>query len=266
MRRSLHTSPLLLLAAVLLCLLLCAGRAAADSTDVAHGGPREVRIAFWEQEVRKLRQTELRKAQSDLYAAQAALEQARRREGFFYTDPKDKATIKLLDEDFQRALVEMRTVRDQENMMLSKLKPLYGVVSRQFVAEQKSTIAEAIQTVQEMSYNNAWWSSLFNLNRAESFTDAVLGFFIEWLIGYVVMYPFAILYYGLWAAPRSVWSYCSGLKDLVPALLMYVASVTVMALPMVFLVGGVYLVVRKNLPYIRASMEEAQRRHRYHQD
>lgn len=76
-------------------------------------------------------------AYAKLYTAQTALDSARSREGFFYTRPEDKAAIRLLDEEYRKSLVEVNTLKEQEKLMLAKLKPLYGLVSTQFAQEQK---------------------------------------------------------------------------------------------------------------------------------
>ncbi|EPY26304.1 hypothetical protein AGDE_07686 [Angomonas deanei] len=130
-------------------------------------------------------------------------------------------------------------------MMLSKLKPLYGIVSREFVQEQKRSIKDSIQFAKDVSYDNAFYSSLFNIGDAESITDVIAGFFIQWVFNYILVYPFAVLYYAFWTAPRSVYAYSSGITDIVPGVVAYVVSVAVMCAPLVVLLGGMYLVKRK---------------------
>lgn len=260
---------------VLLALLMCAvvfetetvsaigwplfGGEKKDSTALSKDS-REHKINFWQREIRLLRERQLDKARTRLYTAQAALAHARRREGFIYTSREDRAVIKSLDEDFQRALVEFQSLRNEENMMLAKLKPLYGVLSTQFAQEQKAAIGNSIATVQKMSYDNAWYSTLFNIGDAESLTDLIVTFLIQWVVGYVLMYPFAILYYALWVAPRSVYEYCTGLGDLGPALVAYCVSVFVMCLPLMALVCGLYLILKRYRDVIENSLRGSRRR------
>lgn len=256
--------------AVVVAFLLLGATGLATAAPAQHGevakGTRDQQIFFWEQEIQSLRRDELSDAVGKLYTAQATLEGAKRKEGFFYTRPEDKATIRHLDENYQRALVEVQTIREQERMMLAKLKPLYGLLSTQFAQEQKTTISECLSVVQEMSYNNAWWSSLFNIGDAESLTDIIVGFLARWLVGHIILYPFAVLYYAVWAAPWSVYAYCSGAGDLIPAVVVYVISVTVMCLPLVALVGGLYVIAKKYGHSIEEALEGARRRDRFHQD
>lgn len=226
-------------------------------------GGKEDQIRFWRGELQELRAKEVSPALARMHAAQAALAEAKKREGFFYTKPEDKARIRMLDEDFSRALAEVETIRAREKMMLAKLKPLYGVLSRQFVQEQKESIASAVSTVQTMSYDNAWYSSLFSVGEAESITDIVVGFLVKWLVGYVVLYPFAVMYYSVFVAPWSVFQYMSSFSDVVPALVAYILSVTAMSLPLVALVGGFWYVFRMYEPRIRASMAQARQRQQY---
>ncbi|KAG5497215.1 hypothetical protein JIQ42_03695 [Leishmania sp. Namibia] len=225
---------------------------------------RDEQIQFWEREANALRQGEMTKAYNKLYKAQAALESARSKQGFFYTRPEDKATIRLLDEDYRRTLTEVNALKEQERLILAKLKPLYGVASLHFAQEQKRTISESIKAVQSLSYDNAWYSSLFSLGEAESFSDIIMGFIGNWIIGFVILYPFAVLYYALWAAPWSVYAYTSGIADLIPGVFAYIVCVLGMCLPLIVLALTFYLLVRYYGPQVQAAAQRA-RAHR-HQD
>ncbi|KPI84679.1 hypothetical protein ABL78_6273 [Leptomonas seymouri] len=263
-------TPLLLVMALLLSLTLYATSAYGswsreDAMAVAKRS-KDDQIRFWEREVQSLRHGEMESAYRKLYHKQAALEAARKKEGFFYTKAEDKATIRLLDEDYRRSLIEVNQLKEQERLMLAKLKPLYGVVSLQFAQEQKQTISDSIKYVQKASYDNAWYSSLFNLGQAESLSDVIVGFIGQWLIGFMFLYPFAVLYYALWAAPWSVYSYTSGIADLVPAVVAYAMSVLVMCLPIIVLSLGFYVVWRAYLPKIQEAARRAQARQRAHYD
>ncbi|GET90277.1 hypothetical protein, conserved [Leishmania tarentolae] len=234
-----------------------------DATAIAKREKHE-QIQFWEREANILRQGEMARAYNKLYKTQAALESARSKQGFFYTRPEDKATIRLLDEDYRRALVELNTLKEQERLIMTKLKPLYGVVSLHFAQEQKRTISESIKTVQSLSYDNAWYSSLFSLGEAESFSDIIMGFIGNWVLGFVILYPFAVLYYAMWAAPWSVYEYTSGVTDLVPGAVAYAMCVLVMCLPLILLALTFYLLIRHYGPQLQAAAQRAQARR--HQD
>ncbi|KAG5490536.1 hypothetical protein JKF63_00656 [Porcisia hertigi] len=265
MTRQQHVSVVALL---LLCFLASTAEVKAwgggeDAQAIAKRDKQE-QIQFWEREVNTLRQGEITKAYNKLYQAQAALESARKKEGFFYTRPKDKATIRLLDEDYRRALVEVDTLKEQERLMVAKLKPLYGVASLHFVQDQKRTISESIKAVQSLSYDNAWYSSLFSLGEVESFSDIIVGFIGNWVMGFVLLYPFAVLYYALWAAPWSVFEYTSGIADLIPGIVAYTACVVVMCLPLIVLALTIYLIARYYGPQLQAAARRTRaRRHQY---
>ncbi|KPA80280.1 putative mitochondrial hypothetical protein [Leptomonas pyrrhocoris] len=263
-------TPLSLVVALLLALTLCSSAAhgwwsSEDAKAVAQRS-KDDQINFWEKEVQSLRRGEMQKAYERMYEKQRAVEVARKKEGFFFTKAEDKATIRLLDEDYRRSLIEVNQLKEQERLMLAKLKPLYGVVSYQFAQEQRQTIADSIKYVQTASYDNAWYSSLFNLGQAESISDVVVGFLQQWLIGFVCLYPFAVLYYALWAAPWSVYSYSSGIADLVPAVVAYAVSVFVMCLPLIVLAVAFYAVVRAYLPKLREAARRAEAQQHAHYD
>ncbi|AIN99972.1 hypothetical protein LPMP_290210 [Leishmania panamensis] len=256
------TTAALLLLLLLFCLLTSAVSVNAwgsseDARSIVRRDKDE-QIQFWEREANTLRQGEMAKAYNKLYKAQAALESARAKQGFFYTRPQDKATIRLLDEDYRRTLVEVNVLKEQERLIMAKLKPLYGVISLHFAQEQKRTISESIKAVQSLSYDNAWYSSLFSLGEAESFSDIIMGFIGNWVLGFVILYPFSVLYYALWSAPLSVYEYTSGVADLVPGVVAYAVCVVVMCLPLIVLVVTLYLLIRHYGPQVQAAARRAQ--------
>ncbi|KAK7197649.1 hypothetical protein NESM_000716400 [Novymonas esmeraldas] len=261
---------LLLVLLVLLCLLassgsVCVSGRSDDATAVV-GHEKAGQIQFWEREASALRQGEMAAAFKKLYMAQAALEAARRKEGFFYTNEKDRATIRLLDEDYRRTLVEVNALKEQERLIVAKLKPLYGVVSVHFAQEQKTTISNSIKTVQSLSYDNAWFSSLTRLGEAETFTDVIVGFVGSWVLGFLFLYPFALLYYALWAAPWSVYEYSAGVTDLVPGIAAYVVCVGVMCLPLLCLGFSGYLLLRHYGPRLMEAQQQRRQARHPHQD
>jgi hypothetical protein len=261
---------LLLSLTLLLTLTLCCSTAygwwgSEDSAAIVQRS-KDDQIVFWEKEIKTLRQGEMQRALQKLYQKQAALTAAEAKQGFFYTKPEDKATIRLLDEDYRRSLIEVEQLKEQEQLMLAKLKPLYGVVSIQFAQEQKQTISDSIKLVQKVSYDNAWYSSLFSLREAESISDIIVGFIGQWLIGFIFMYPFAVLYYALWAAPWSVYAYTSGVADIVPAVVAYAVSVLVMCLPFIVLGAAFYCVWVVYKPQLQEAARRAQERRHPHYD
>eukprot|EP00796_Vickermania_ingenoplastis_P003653 gene3653-2588_t len=108
--------------------------------------------------------------------------------------------------------------------MVAKLKPLYGVLSLQFAQEQKDQMASSISFVKDSSFQNAMFDSIFNIGSAESFTDVISDFFLQWVVCFILMYPFAVLYYALWSLPWSIYAYSSGFTSLFPAFFAYASN------------------------------------------
>lgn len=267
----------LLFLAALLVLLFCAAagvRGGSDEEDLqrALSKSKEEQIAYYEREVQRLRQRELAGSLRTLMQAQENLARAKRREGFFYTEKKDKEAIRVLDEEYQKALIEVESVKAREKMMLDRIRPLYGPLSTHFVREQRKTISSALTFIKDTAYDSAWYDGFFRmLDRSDdsSFGEIIIGFFLNWLIQYVLLYPFALAYYALWAAPWSVYAYSSGLTSVVPGLVAYLLSVGAMALPIVVLAGGFYL-LHKQYPNLWNDLAESgdrrRRRARTHYD
>jgi hypothetical protein len=228
-------------------------------SDVANLNKND-QIAIFESDLDDLRHGRLAKAIDALHKAGAARNTIKSGAGWF-PDANTKARIAQLDKEVERRMNELAVVQQEEKALVSRLKPLYGIVSTHFVQEQKQSMANSLKTVQELSYNQAWYSSLFNAHRAESLSDIILGFFIEWLVGYIIMYPFAVLYYGLWTLPWSIFEFSSGSGDLVPAVVAYVLALSVMLVPLVCIVGGIIFFVSKNKHVLeRMAQEQEQRR------
>nr|CCC89903.1 conserved hypothetical protein [Trypanosoma congolense IL3000] len=232
------------LLSVLVAGLLAKATATPSKLDVSLGS-REEQIAFWEKEVQKLSTGSLLEAERQLRSAQYALEQANKQKSWFFASEHEKARIQQLDEEYRRRLNEVALLQKQEDMLLAKLKPLYGIVSQRFVQEQRETILSTLHKLKDMSYDQAWYSSMFNIREAESITDLLIGFFVEWFMSYVIMYPFASIYYALWTAPWSIYAYSSGPSDIVVGVLAWVVSVTFMSLPLLALGGGCWYIKRK---------------------
>jgi hypothetical protein len=167
----------------------------------------------------------------------------------------DREKISRLDAEVARNQQALAIVQKDEKALVAKLKPLYGVVSFPFYVEQRSNIKSAISQVQTIAYNNAWYSGLFNAHRAESFTDLILQFCLEWLMGYIIMFPFAAAYYTLWTLPWSLSEYYSGgALDIVIAAVAWVVCSIVMLLPLLALGFGLWFVFHKYGDQIRESL------------
>lgn len=222
---------------------------------------KEEQLAVIRTKLRELRAGRLQEALSQLHRAETARNEAKRGAGWIYTS-EERARISRLDHEVERGSRALAAVQREELALEKSIKPLYGIVSLEFYNEQRRTIASSIATVQKMSYDNAWYSGLFNAHRAESFSDLILQFFIEWLVGYVVMYPFAVLHYALWVAPWSIYEYSSSTSDVLVGIVAWLCSVGLMMMPLVALGGGMWLVYKHYGDQIAAAMRERQERRR----
>lgn len=226
--------------------------------------PREEQIAQIQQDLEDLRDGRMRDSLARTHRSKQLLDQAKSNAGWIFKSDEEKQRIERLDAEHNRDLRALAEVKAEEKALETRIKPLYGIVSAPFYIEQRNTIRSCVAKVQEVAYNQAWYSGLFNAHRAESLTDLLLQFLIEWLMGYVLMYPFAVGYYALWAAPWSIYEYSNGVVDIIPAAVVWVLGVGVMLLPLIALFGGGYLIFVKYGEQIaetlRRRAEESQRR------
>ena len=81
-------------------------------------------------------------------------------------------------------------------------------------------------------------------SRHESLTDLIVGFFVQWLMAYLVMYPFAGVYFLGWSTPRSLWAYSSSWTDLFVGVLVWIISFVVFLIPPALIIGALYLLLR----------------------
>lgn len=217
--------------------MLVCGESSYTSKEVT----RAEEIDFWEKEIALLRENHLRKALRELDKAAESLERVKSKAGYF-PDAETRKTIKVLDEEYHLRLEAVSRVRKEEEGMLAHLKPLYGVLSVHFAQEQKDQIANSITYVKDATFQNAIWESMFDLGSADSFSDVIIGFLVKWITGFILLYPFAILYYALWSLPWSIYAYSSGFLSFFSGAGVYILSVLVMSSPLIVLFGGIAIV------------------------
>ncbi|RNF17836.1 uncharacterized protein Tco025E_04743 [Trypanosoma conorhini] len=225
-------------------------------------GSRDEQIVFWEEEIDRLRGGDMAKAYQTLYSSQLALAEARKQSGWLFTSAEAKARIKMLDAEYEKNLAALTALKQEEERMLAKVKPLYGIVSRRFAQEQRHAIVDAVKQVQEMSYVQAWYNSLLDLGNSETLTDVIVGFLGQWLLGYVVMYHFAAVYYALWTAPWNIYAYSSGPSDVLVGVLAWCVCVAIMLLPVLALVGGCLYLRRYYGDRVAEALNRARNRER----
>lgn len=204
---------------------------------------RDEEIYFWENEIKALREGELMPAMNELAKSGAALQNAKKNGGFF-PNAETRKVIKVLDEEYNSRLRALAKVRAEEESMLANLKPLYGVLSIPFAQDQKDQIAKSITYVKDVTYQSALWDSIFDLGNTESFSDIIINFFVRWVTTFMLVYPFAILYYALWVLPWSIYAYSSGILSFIPGVVVYFLSVFAISLPFIALAGGLFLVAK----------------------
>ncbi|KAG8349063.1 hypothetical protein ERJ75_001431000 [Trypanosoma vivax] len=205
-------------------------------------GSREDQILFWENELEKMRTGNLAKARHQANTALLNLDAAKQQRSWFFPSKDEEARIKVLEEEYNRLLNELAILQKQETMMLAKVKPLYGIVSRRFAKEQSEAIVGILSKMRHISFEQVQYRAIFNIDKAESVTDFIITLALEWLFSYIIMYPFAALYYALWAAPMSIYAYSSGPSDIIIGILAWVAAVVVMVLPLLFFCGAALLI------------------------
>lgn len=204
---------------------------------------REEKIQKMEVALDRVRREDLGPLLRELSAAQHQHNELKRSMPWFPSEA-DKRSLAASEQQLNRARAAVVRVQEKEMQLVNQLKPLYGLVSYEFVQEQQVTISSSIQKVNTLAYDNAWWTSLFDLSRAESLSDVIIGFFVQWLLNYVIMYPFALAYYAFWSLPWSIYAYSSSTSDLVVGALTWGFYVVLMASPLLALAGGVYAIRR----------------------
>lgn len=218
---------------------------------------KEEQLAVYEEDLVYIRQHEVEPALSRV----ARLSQARaaaKQSSSWMPSSEERQRIYAIEQELNAASQALVAAQNKELAIKNKMKPLWGIVSYQFMQEQQVTIKDCITKVNEMAYNQAWWHSIFNA-RAESLTDLIVQFFLQWIMSYILMYPFAAAYYALWAAPWSVYSYSSSYQDLLIGIAAWLVSVIVMILPLLVLAVTGYFVIRKYGPELQRRAEEQRR-------
>lgn len=209
-------------------------------THVVKRDPKEEEIMILEQELDSLRQSELIAQANRLNTAVVSRDTVKRSMPWF-PSASESARLQRLDDEVNRQRMSLEVVKQKEQALVNRLKPLYGIVSWHFVADQQLAIRNSMSTMTEMGYNNAWYTALFSIGQAESLGEVLATFATQFVVALLIMYPIALLYFALWTAPWNVYYYSSSIVDIIPGIGMYVASVILMALPFLVLVGGFYL-------------------------
>lgn len=233
-----------------------------SSQQVMHKSKEAVMFEL-EHERDRLQREKLNPALDNLARASSRVSQIKSSQSWF-PSASEKAAASAAESAADLARKQLAVIQEEEKALVSKLKPMYGLVSAEFFHEQRGAIRESLQTVSKLAYDNAWWHSLFNLGRAESLTDVLLEFALQYAVIYAFAYPFAFAYFAFWFAPTTIYAYTESIYDVPSAVVMYVAWTALMALPGVALYFGVKFLLK----YLeRVARENGQRRngHAYQQ-
>lgn len=218
--------------------------------------PKEEQMMILEQELNNIREGELIAQSNRVNTAQVSRDAVKRQMPWF-PSASESARLQRLDDEVGKQRMSLEVVKQKEQALMNQLKPLYGIVSWHFVADQQIAIRNSMSTIVDMGYNNAWYSTLFSLAEAESLGEVLMTFVGQFVIALLVMYPFALLYFALWSTPWNIYYYSSSLVDVIPGIGMYFASVILMAIPFLILVGSLYAFIKI---YGGAIAEQAQQR------
>ena len=225
---------------------------------------KEEQLMAYEDEAARIRREEVDPAIQRVARLSAMYNEVKKSAGWF-PNAEQKRRIYSLESELNGASQALARAQSREVAMHDRMKPLWGIVSYEFMQEQQQTIKGCLKKVNQMAYDQAWWSSVFNSGRAESLTDLIMQFFIQWFMSYIIMYPFATAYYALWAAPWSIYSFSSGPTDVVVGVVAWVVSTVVMLLPLVLLAASAYWIILKYGPELQKAAEERRNRARQEQ-
>jgi hypothetical protein len=219
---------------------------------------REEKIAVYHGDLERLRRADLEPALTNWMAKRQRYVTAKGNQPWL-PSASQKEMLNGIHREMRGAEGALARVQKEETALVARLKPLYGLVSAEFVAEQRHSIASSLKKVNDIAYNQAWYESLFTMGSRESLQDVIVGFFVKWLMSYVIMYPFAVGYYALWVLPWSIWEYASGASDVATGAFMYLMWVGFMMLPVLGFYVCVRLFAKYGAPYL-ARQAEARRR------
>ena len=163
-------------------------------------------------------------------AKRAALNDARSKMPYF-PSAAQKADVRDLEFEYNSAVQHLTHLQDKRTALLNQIKPLHGIWSVAFYEEQRGAIRDTMRSIHKNSYDNAWWSTLFNADSDSSFADVVIQFFTQWMLSYALMLPFAALYFIVFQTPYVIWQYSSRPSDLVTGLVAWVLSALAFLLP-----------------------------------
>eukprot|EP00760_Papus_ankaliazontas_P035401 PhM_4_TR7778/c0_g1_i1/m.17795 len=243
-----------LLIITVLCIALmccCAVSASSDSTSTDLSA-QDQKIIELENRLHSVREEAVLPAAQEVARRRSIVHHARS-EMPWMPSVGQKERMHRLEQELHEAEAELARAESHALDLHSRLKPLYGIWSNEFYEEQKDTLQKTLGFVKDASYNGAWWDTLLS-SRHESLTDMIVSFFVHWLLSYVLMYPFAGVYFLGWATPKSLWAYSSSPLDLFNGVVVWLISLVAFLVPIALIVGAGHL-------FLRGRIQAAQRRY-----
>ena len=217
---------------------------------------RDVEIVRLEKELQTFRANELQPTAAALMAARAAHQEEAKRGGWFPSNDAKQRIQNLAQKvkDAERALAAAER-RDIE--LLRRLKPLYGIISYQFMQEQKSAFGRSLSVVGDMAYRQTLFDALFDGGHADSLSELLVQLLLRYVMTYMLLYPFAALYFLLWTAPWGIYEYSSGgFFDAVVGVTVWLFATFCVLVPFFFAIYGVAYLAKRGVEERRTRQRQ----------
>eukprot|EP00759_Apiculatamorpha_spiralis_P025735 PhF_6_TR29098/c0_g1_i1/m.42439 len=204
---------------------------------------RNQKIINLERQLNKVRETEVAPAMEEVMRQQHRVSEIKATTPWF-PNQAQKDTLARAESDLHHARAALQRVENKALDLHDKLKPLYGILSREFYEERKEQFQATLGFVSDASYRTAWWDTLFSSRRHDSLTDMIVSFFLQWIISYLVMYPFAGVYFLGWGTPKAIYAYSSSWTDIFVGVGVWCISFVVFLIPPALILGALYLMIK----------------------
>eukprot|EP00659_Diplonema_papillatum_P019558 gene19558-30131_t len=114
------------------------------------------------------------------------------------------------------------------------MKPLYGVVSVQHLAEHRQRIHQSFTAAVDMAQNHMWWDMILGGGRADSFEEVLMRMAMSFCMGLTFGYVIGLVSFIL-TAPFVIYEYCSSILDVPGALGMWLVGIALFLAPAIAL-------------------------------
>lgn len=200
---------------------------------------REEKIYQLTNQIAELREFELAPA-FQRYAAEVERDRAFQKSQPWFPSASEKDAAAASTARVDEAKRALEVVVSKETALVKARKPLYGIVSREFMDEQRLSMGSSLREVNRMAKEQVFYGAFFDGGRAESLSELIVMLVMRYVMTYLLCYPFAVGYYAFFVLPTSLYEYSSGTTDVFTAAVAYVLLVALMLTPIACLVGGVW--------------------------